>query len=496
MSKRVPDPFTLVIFGASGDLTRRKLVPAVYGLFRDGLLPDGFRLVGFARTKQDTGAFVETLRQATRQARRDGFDEKSWRDFALRVDYRQGRYDADGLNSLKAELVQSGPIGNILYDLATPPVAFAPVADGLREAGLVHPHDADGPWSRIIVEKPFGRDLDSAVELNRLLRRAFDERQIFRIDHYLGKETVQNLLVLRFANAIFEPLWNREHVDHVQITVSETLGVEGRGGTYDAAGALRDILQNHMMHLLCLAAMEPPASLDASAVRDEKVKLLRSLRPMPVECFPENVVRAQYASGETGGGYLDEPGVAPDSTAETYIALKTFVDNERWEGVPFYLRTGKRLTARVTDVAVHFKSVPRGLFNTDEAHALEPNVLAMRIQPHEGIALRFQVKVPGPAMETHPYQMDFGYAETFGKEPPDAYERLLLDAALGDATLFIRDDEVEAAWRFVDPLLAGCAREKARTLPKYPAGSWGPVEADALIEADGRKWEMLKRPAR
>lgn len=501
MSARVPDPFTLVIFGASGDLTRRKLIPAVYGLFADGLLGDGFQLVGYARTPKDPDAFLTELREGVQaSARADSWDRKTWQAFAGRIRYRHGGYDADGFRVLAKTLQKPGGPGNLLFDLATPPVAFAPIAEGLREAGLVHSEAPDASWSRIIVEKPFGHDLASARELNRTLRRTFSEARTFRIDHYLGKETVQNLLVLRFANAIFEPVWNQKYVDHVQITVSETIGVEGRGGYYDDAGALRDILQNHMMHLLCLVAMEPPIALDANAVRDEKVKLLRALQPIPHKCFAENVVRAQYAAGTVGGeaacGYLDEPGVAPDSATETYVALKTFVDNERWAGVPFYLRTGKRLAARITDVAIHFKSVPPGLFNTDDAHTLEPNVLAMRIQPREGIALGFQVKVPGPAMEVRPYQMDFGYASAFGREPPDAYERLLLDAALGDATLFIRDDEVEAAWEFVDPLLEACAREKERTLPMYPAGSWGPTEADRLMEADARKWEVMKRPVR
>ncbi|HUV38301.1 MAG TPA: glucose-6-phosphate dehydrogenase [Planctomycetota bacterium] len=500
MSKKVPDPFTLVIFGASGDLTHRKLVPAVYGLFVDGLLPETFSLVGCARTRQDRETFLDSLRASLRQSSRgDAYDETTWRAFASRVRYCAGSYDVEGLRTLKAELDGAGlAAGNVLYDLATPPVVFAPVAEALRDLGLVHDDRPDGPWSRIIVEKPFGRDLDSARDLNRTLRSAFSENQIFRIDHYLGKETVQNILVLRFANAIFEPIWNQKYVDHVQITVSESMGVEGRGGYYDRAGALRDILQNHMMHLLCLVAMEPPVALEADAVRDEKVKLLRALRTIPCECFGENVVRAQYAAGTSKGqpvsGYLSEEGVAPGSSTETFVALKTFVDNWRWEGVPFYLRTGKRLAARVTDVSIHFKPIPRVLFGAAGHGQLEPNQLGIRIQPDERISLKFQVKVPGPAMEVRPHRMDFGYAEAFGREPPDAYERLLLDAALGDATLFIRDDEVLAAWSFVNPLLEACEREQGRRLPTYRAGSWGPVEADRLIETDGRKWEMMRNP--
>jgi len=501
MSGKVPDPFTLVIFGASGDLTRRKLIPAVYGLFADGLLPDGFRLVGYARTEKNQDAFLEELREGVQaSARADSWDPQTWHAFAKRIRYQHGGYDADGFRILAKSLEQTHGPGNLLFDLATPPVAFAPIAEGLHDTGLVHPETPDAPWSRIIVEKPFGHDLASARELNRTLRRTFSETRTFRIDHYLGKETVQNLLVLRFANAIFEPVWNQKYVDHVQITVSETIGVEGRGGYYDQTGALRDILQNHMMHLLCLVAMEPPIALDAHAIRDEKVKLLRALRPIPQKCFAENVVRAQYAAGAVGGervpGYRDEAGVAPGSVTETYVALKTFVDNWRWAGVPFYLRTGKRLAARITDVAIHFKPVPQVLFGADADHPLKPNQLGIRIQPNEGISLQFQTKVPGPAMEVRPYQMDFGYASAFGREPPDAYERLLLDAALGDSTLFIRADEVEAAWEFVEPLLEACEHEKDKALPTYAAGSWGPAEADQLMEADGRKWELMKRPVR
>jgi len=503
VSRKVPEPFTLVIFGASGDLARRKLVPAVYGLFRDGLLPAGFSLVGYARTAKTDEGFRAEMREATRQFVRSGaFDEKTWGNFAAAMHYQTATYDAAGLKLLREKLAatssRSGAPGNVLFDLATPPTVFVPIVAALPEAGLVRPQEQGAPWSRIIVEKPFGRDLESACELNRQIGRVFLENQVFRIDHYLGKETVQNILVLRFANAIFEPIWNRKYVDHVQIAVSETVGVERRGRYYDQAGALRDILQNHMMHLLSLMAMEPPVALDADAVRDEKVKLLRSLRPIPRQCVPDDVVRAQYAAGTCCGeevvGYLEEEGVAADSRTETYVALKTFVDNWRWEGVPFYLRTGKRLAARVTDIAIHFKSVPRVLFGAAGGETLEPNVLTIRIQPNEGISLRFQVKLPGPAVEIRPFQMDFGYVSAFGREPPDPYERLLLDAALGDRTLFIRNDEVEAAWCFVTPLIEACKEQKTARLPTYPAGSWGPKEADALIEADGRRWEITERP--
>jgi glucose-6-phosphate 1-dehydrogenase len=499
----VPDPFTLVIFGASGDLAARKLMPAVYGLFRDGLLPDGFSGLGYARTPRSDEGFRADMREAARKFVRSGsFDEAAWSAFASRLSYLPGSYDAASFRLLKKKLdeiaVRCRTRGRCLFDLATPPAAFGEIVGGLRESGLSLALDGDSSWPRIIVEKPFGSDLASARELNGALQRAFSENRIYRIDHYLGKETVQNLLVLRFANSIFEPLWNRRFVDHVQIAVSESVGVEGRGKYYDSAGALRDILQNHMMHLLCLVAMEPPIALDADAVRGEKVKLLRALKPMPRGCVSEQVVRAQYSAGESGGkpacAYRQEPGVSPDSVTETFVALKAFVDNPRWQGVPFYLRTGKRMPVRLTEISIHFKTVSHPLFHAARDAPPPSNVLAVRIQPNEGITLRFQVKAPGPAMEARPSRMDFDYLSAFGKEPPDAYERLLLDAALGDSTLFIRDDEVEAAWSFVGPIVESCDAEKGMKIPLYPAGTWGPVEADRLIEADGRRWELMKRP--
>ncbi len=370
MAKKVPDPFMLVIFGASGDLTRRKLVPAIYGLWRDGLLPAEFSVLGFARTEKSEVDFREGLREALhKHARPACVDENACREFASKIHYLRGDYTAEGFRALKSRLDEmnraAGTPGNVLFDLATPAAAFDAIVIGLREAGLAR-RGGDGHWTRLIIEKPFGSDLASARELNRLIAAAFTERETFRIDHYLGKETVQNILVLRFANSIFEPIWNQKYLDHVQITVSETLGVEGRGAFYDEAGALRDILQNHMMHLLSLIAMEPPGVLDAQSVRDEKVKVLHALRPIPRPCIARDVVRAQYAAGVADGkpvpGYLEEPGVAPDSRTETFVALKCFVDNWRWEGVPFYLRTGKRLPAKVTEISVHFRRVPHVLF--------------------------------------------------------------------------------------------------------------------------------------
>ena len=489
------EPFTLVIFGASGDLTRRKLVPALYDLFREGLLPDDFAVIGFARREKTDESFRAELAEGTKAFARGGrFDEAAWAAFAPKIHYHRSTFqDPEGFRTLRERLT-----GNRLFYLAVQPNAIETVIGQLRDAGLAEQGDGGRPWSRVIIEKPFGRDLASSRDLNATLATAFGEGQVFRIDHYLGKETVQNLLVLRFANSIFEPIWNQKYVDHVQIAVSETIGTEGRGAYYEQAGALRDIVQNHIMHLLCLVAMEAPVSLDADAVRDEKVKLLRALRPIPDECVTSGVVRAQYTAGTRSGkdvpGYREEDGVAPDSCTETFVAFKALIDNWRWAGVPFYVRTGKRLPARITEISVHFKTVPQVLFNTPELGPMRPNVLAIRIQPNEGISLRFQVKVPGPTVEIEPFQMDFGYGTSFGKEPPDAYERLLLDAALGDATLFTRGDEVEAAWQFVAPIVSCCEACSLYPLPTYAAGTWGPNEADDLIEADGRKWEILRRP--
>ena len=502
---KVPDPFTLVIFGASGDLTRRKLIPAVYSLFCEGLLPERFSVVGFARSEKTDDGFRDDMHDAVRTfSRSQPADDAHWGEFAANLHYHQatGYDNLDDFRALRRTLehitAEKAMPANYLFYLAAQPDLFAPIAELLREAGLVQPSGKETPWSRIIVEKPFGRDLASAHTLNERVQKSFAEDQVYRIDHYLGKETVQNILVLRFANSLFEPIWNQRHVDHVQITVSETVGVERRGGYYEHAGALRDMVQNHMMHLLSLVAMEAPVALGADAVRDEKVKVLQALRPIPQECIANGVVRAQYAAGAIDGerapGYREEDGVADDSTTETFVAFKTFIDNWRWVGVPFYLRTGKRMPARITEIDIHFKPVPQVLFNADPAAPMVPNILALRIQPNEGIMLQFQVKVPGPAMQIRPYKMDFGYADGFGKEPPEAYERLLLDAALGDSTLFTRSDEVEAAWRFVTPVIDGCAEQQVRQLPTYPAGSWGPHEADDLIGADGRQWQLMKRP--
>lgn len=483
---RTPDPCALVVFGASGDLTGRKIVPALYNLRLAKLLPERFALVGFARTETSSQEFARQLRGAAEEhSRTRPVDDGVWASFGEHIHYIcAGTHDHAAYERLARELEhvdeERGTEGNRLYYLATPPSAYPEVAALLGEAGLAKPGKG---WARVVVEKPFGRDLGSARELNACLHACFDEPQVFRIDHYLGKETVQNLFVFRFSNGIFEPVWNRRYVDHVQITVAESIGVEHRGAYYEEAGAIRDILQNHLLQLLALCAMEPPVDFEADALRDEKVKVLRA-----VQVSADHVVRGQYAGGVAEGtgvpGYGEEPGVGPGSRTETYVALKAFVDNWRWAGVPFYLRTGKRLPRRATEIAVAFKPAPFLPFVHTAVESLEANLLVIRIQPNEGIALRFGAKVPEPGeMRIRNVEMDFDYEETFTQDAPDAYERLLLDAMLGDATLFMRRDEVEMQWEIVEPLLdAGV--EPAR----YPAGSWGPAEANRLIERDQRRW--------
>jgi glucose-6-phosphate 1-dehydrogenase len=512
---RMAAPCAMVIFGATGDLTRRKLVPALYNLARAGHLPAEFSVVGFARSAEEDDAFREELRKGVAEFSRTGIEEDTWQAFAAGItSLRAGYDDPDGYRRLGERLEaldrERGTAGNRLFYLATPPNVTANIATRLGEAGLVQP-PGEGPWTRIVVEKPFGHDLASAHALNAALGAVFPEEQVFRIDHYLGKETVQNILVLRFANALFEPLWNGQQIDHVQITVSESVGVEGRGGYFEQSGILRDMVQNHLLQLLCLVAMEPPVALEADAIRGEKVQVLRALRPIPPEEVAANTVRGQYRAGWVLGrevpGYREEEGVSPTSSVETYAALRVWIDNWRWAGVPFYLRAGKRLPKRTTEIAIQFKAVPRILYNRDLDASLEPNVLSLRIQPNEGIALRIGVKVPGHAARIQPVTMDFGYGAAFGVEPPEAYERLILDALLGDSTLFTRRDEVEAQWEFVTPILEGWAAglERINTetrrhgdrdgegigLAEYEAGTWGPAEADELLLADGRHWRRL-----
>ena len=490
---RGAEPCAVVIFGASGDLTARKLVPALYNLQLDRLLPSGFAVVGVARREMSAEAFVSAMREGPAKHSRREMSDEIWDAIAAGLSYVQAGGDADDYRRLAERLEEldrtRGCGGNRLFYLATPPSAFAPIVGSLREAGLHRPGKG-GRWSRIVLEKPIGHDLVSARALNRAVNGAFSERDVFRIDHYLGKETVQNLLVFRFANAIFEPLWSHKYIDHVQLTVAESIGVEGRGRYYEEAGTTRDMVQNHMFQLLCLTAMEPPVSLDADAIRDEKVKVLQSLRPVPAAEVTGSTVRAQYAPGVVAGekvaGYLEESDVAADSRTETFMALRLHIDNWRWAGVPFYLRAGKRMPKRVTEVALRFRDVPHHLFE----HDTPPNTLALRIQPDEGITLKFDSKAPGPKPRLQPVSMEFRYGTSFGQQPPEAYERLILDAILGDSTLFIRSDEVEASWRYIDALMA-VWREEAAPLARHVAGTWGPTESDALLRLDGRAWRRL-----
>lgn len=486
----------MVIFGASGDLTARKLVPALYDLAQERLLPGGFSVVGFARRKMTNEEFRDHLRSGVEAVNRSaGFDERIWESFAEGISYVECDFtDSSDYQALQDELerldAERGTAGNRMFYLATPPDFYASIVEciGIHELDQ-GPEDS---WQRIIVEKPFGNNLESAQSLNRSVNDVFPEEDVFRIDHYLGKETVQNILAFRFANGIYEPIWNRQYVDHVEITVAESIGIEGRGGYYDQTGALRDMVQNHMMQLLSLVAMEPPGSLKADAVRDEKVKVIQALRPINPELVSRSAIRAQYADGYISGkpvpGYCQEDRVDENSLTETYVALKLFIDNWRWADVPFYLRTGKRMAKRVSEIAIHFKPVPHRLFNRQASQSLEPNLLVLEIQPDEGIALKFAVKVPGPTMNLRPVNMIFQYGSAFNVRSPDAYERLLLDAMLGDGTLFTRRDEVEAAWRTVTQIMRGWEQLPDDQLPVYEAGTWGPREADAFVNRDGRAW--------
>jgi glucose-6-phosphate 1-dehydrogenase len=513
----LPQPCVLVIFGAAGDLSYRKLLPAIYNLNLDGVLPSNFAVVGFGIGSQGDGD--EWIRARARDGvakfSRQALEDSSFADFTRMLFYVEGSFnDASAYEQLKARLAtvdqQFGVPASRVYYLAIPPGAVDAAVTHLKSAGMVSDPADPRSFTRVIVEKPIGRDLDSAREINAAVGRAFDEDQAYRIDHYLGKETVQNLMVFRFANGIFEPLWNRRYVDHVQITVAETEGVGGRLGYYEGmkpghqVGALRDMVQNHMLQVLCMVAMEPPWSLEANVVRDAKIGVLNCLRPMTADDVDRFVVRAQYIAGDIGGeevpGYrrevsdyfakLNKP-IPPDSTTETYVALRLFIDNWRWAGVPFYLRTGKRLPKRCSEVAIQFRAVPQVLFNANPEVPLEPSVLSLRVQPEEGLALRICSKLPGPKVRIFPIKLEFNYSSGFGKEPPEAYERLILDVMAGDATLFMRRDAVEAGWKFVMPILDRWENSRARYLPEYRSGTWGPLEADRLIEADGRSWRIL-----
>jgi glucose-6-phosphate 1-dehydrogenase len=495
--ERVPAPCAMVIFGASGDLTSRKLMPALYNLAIEGLLPSGFSVVGYARRDLTHDVFRAQMRDAVdKYSRRRPVDPTVWETFEQGISYVQGNFEESGdYEKLGKELErldkERGTAGNRIYYLAAPPAAYQTIVDNLGGAGLVG-EEQDESWTRLVVEKPFGRDLGSAIALNEHLHTVFREKQIYRIDHYLGKETVQNIMAFRFANGIFEPIWSRNYIDHVQITVAETIGIEDRGGYYDNAGALRDMVQNHMLQLLSVIGMEPPITFGADAVRDEKVKTLRAIRPISPEAVDEFAVRGQYAPGWVAGqeveGYRQEAKVNPESVTETFVAVKLLIDSWRWAGVPFYLRTGKRMPRRVTEIAIQFKSVPHSLFKSTAGSPLEPNVLTLRIQPDEGISLKIAAKVPGPSIRLRSVNMGFLYGTSFFVESPDAYERLLLDCMYGESTLFTRRDETEAAWKPITEILEGWAIAPPQRIPQYDAGTWGPAEADAFIARDGRSW--------
>jgi len=504
------DPCTMVILGALGDLSRRKLIPAIYELMREHLTNEQFAVLGVARDPQTDDTFRDKMREAlaaSDEVKR--VDDELWQTLCKRLYYvGADAADPSGAAAIAARLEEierdrQPEERNRLFYLAVPPSVFEPIVMSLSESGLA-PRTrtpAQRPWVRVVIEKPFGRSLDTAMHLNDLMLRRFGEHQIYRIDHYLGKETVQNVLVLRFANSIFEPIWNRQWIHHVQITAAETVGVEGRGKYYEEAGVVRDMFQNHLLQLLTLTAIEPPAQMSANAVRDEKVKVLRSIRWFTPESIPENTVRAQYTGGVIKGksvpGYTEEPDVAENSITPTFAAVRLFIDNWRWTGVPFYLRSGKRLRARTSEIAVQFRAPPLLMFGHHTRDTMRPNTLVMRVQPNEGVSLDFEVKVPGAAVEQTsrveiaPVQMEFNYHEAFGETTSPAYETLLLDVMIGEATLFTRSDEVEAAWRVMDPLIRYWEQHRPRRMPTYAAGSWGPREADELIEKDAVEWREL-----
>ncbi len=496
-TQHLTDPCVMVIFGASGDLTSRKLIPALYNLVCNGFLPQAFAVVGFARTSKTDEVFRQEMHDAVQEfSHATPINDQAWGEFAQCLHYCVGDYgkeeDYEALHRTLLQIdEQHGTHGNRLYYLATPPDIYPIIVEQIGHSLLCK--ECPGQWSRIIVEKPFGHDLDSARELNAHMHQYFQEDQIYRIDHYLGKETVQNILVFRFSNGIFEPIWNRRYVDSVQVTVAESIGVENRGSYYDHAGVIRDMIQNHVLQLVALTGMEPPVEFTADAVRNEKVKVLKALHVD--HAHGDGTVRGQYGPGKMGQqlapGYTQEQGVPADSQTETYLAMKLFIDNWRWAGVPFYVRSGKRMPKRVSEIAIQFKMPPLLLFSDVAAQHIEPNTLALNIQPDEGISLKFGSKVPGSGEKIRPVIMDFKYGEAFNSPAPDAYERLLLDCLLGDSTLFTRSDEVETAWSLITPVLQAWEGGSGSFIELYRAGTWGPKQADDFIQQDGRRWRIF-----
>ncbi len=497
---RPGDPCAMVIFGAAGDLTRRKLIPALYNLAAEQLLSREFAVIGLARSQMTTDQFRAKVSEDMKQFATGPVDSDLWEWFVRRMHYVTGNFDdPNAYTQLKATLEKvdkdHSTHGNYFFYLATAPNYFGPVVEHLGQTGLLA--EDNSHWRRVIVEKPFGRDLESARSLNQQLRKVLDEKQIYRIDHYLGKETVQNILAFRFANGIFEPIWNRRYIDHVQISVAETVGVEQRGSYYDESGALRDMVPNHIMQLISLTAMEPPISFQADAVRDEQAKILHAIQPLTSEEVLTKTVRGQYGEGIVEGhripSYRSEPDVPPDSRTETFVAMKLQIDNWRWADVPFYLRTGKAMPVRNTHIVIQFRRAPFVLFRDTPVENLMPNQLVLHIQPEEGISLRFAAKTPGPVMRLGTVDMNFEYADYFGVTPSTGYERLLHDCMIGDATLFQRADMVEAGWSVVNPVLDVWKALPPRHFPNYAAGTWGPREADDLMERDGRRWRNFEK---